>query len=286
MMVGAIFRQELMVGSRRTRSHVFRWIYAAWLISFVVWLLILFQIEEVNVAMARRMTRGDATDHHASAPQVVGNRFATSFIWQQWVLLFLGTPIFAAGAIVDEKRQGTLAYLLLSEVEARQLLVGKLLGRVAHVALWLMAGLPLFALMAGFGGIEPYALGFLLLGLMMPTMAVTALSLLASTYCRQTRDAVLVVYFSLVAGWVGVSSLGGPLRLSRSPLGAATGLGRGRRCRSAGGVETTGRLGVVLGNHRHGRHRRRQCSTAAAVSSRTGGRRPTPTVVRRGSRTA
>ena len=211
-MVGAVLHQEMLLGGRRNRLHVFRWLYAGWLIVVVLFLFVQFMQEELAVATARVFSDLGATDHHASAPQVVGNRFAVSFVWQQMLLLFLAAPIFAAGAIVDEKRQGTLAYLLLSEMEVRQLLVGKLLGRLAQVMLWLMAGLPLFALMAGYGGIEPITMVFLFAGLVMPALALVSLSLLGSVHCRQTRDAVLAVYGLLLLGWLGVTWLGGPLR--------------------------------------------------------------------------
>ncbi len=211
-MVGAVLHQEMLLGGRRNRLHLFRWLYAGWLVVVVSFLFVQFILEEVAVANVRITTRMEATDHHASAPQVVGNRFATTFVWQQMLLLFLATPIFAAGAIIDEKRQGTLTYLLLSEMEVRQLLVGKLLGRLFQIILWLMAGLPLFALMAGYGGIEPTSMAFLFLGLLMPALALVSMSLLASVYCRQTRDAVLAVYGVLLVGWLGVTSLGGPLQ--------------------------------------------------------------------------
>ena len=97
-------------------------------------------------------------------------------------------------------------------MEVRQLLVGKLLGRLFQSILWLMAGLPLFALMAGYGGIEPISMAFLFLGLLMPALALVSMSLLASVYCRQTRDAVLAVYGVLLVGWLGVTWLGGPLQ--------------------------------------------------------------------------
>jgi ABC-type transport system involved in multi-copper enzyme maturation permease subunit len=211
-MVGAVLHQEMLLGGRRNRLHFFRWLYAGWLVVVVFFLFLQFMGEELDVARTRIMTNLEATDHHASAPQVVGNRFATTFVWQQLLLLFLATPIFAAGAIVDEKRQGTLTYLLLSEMEVRQLLVGKLLGRLAQVMLWLLAGLPLFALMAGYGGIEPITLVFLFVGLVMPAVALISMSLLASVHCRQTRDAVLAVYGVLLLGWLGVTWVGGPLQ--------------------------------------------------------------------------
>src|SRR5216683_1408026 len=137
-MVGHILQQELMLGGRRNRLHVFRWLYAGWLALTVLFLLMQFLSEEAAIAFTRIGTRGAVIESHASAPEVVGARFASLFVWQQTLLLFLAVPIFTAGAIVDEKRQGTLQYLLLTEMEPRHIVLGKLLGRVAQVWLWLL----------------------------------------------------------------------------------------------------------------------------------------------------
>jgi ABC-type transport system involved in multi-copper enzyme maturation permease subunit len=203
-MLGAVLHQELLLGGRRNRLHIFRWLYAGWLIFLVLLFLVQFLQEEAALAWARRWSGGTVVEHHASAPEVIGARFASFFIWQQILFLFLAVPIFTAGAIVDEKRQGTLQYLLLSDLESRHILLGKLLGRVGVVLAWLMAGLPLFALLAGFGGVEPITMGLMVLGLLMPIFGLAGMSLLASVYCRQTRDAVLAVYVVLTIGWLGV----------------------------------------------------------------------------------
>ncbi|MFO0844122.1 MAG: ABC transporter permease subunit [Gemmataceae bacterium] len=205
-MVGVILRQEMLLGGRRFQLHAFRWVYAGWLVLVVLWLFLQFLSEESAVVRGRSL---GGTDVHASAPEVVGARFVGFFVWQQALLAFLAVPVFCCGAVVDEKRQGTLQYLLLTEVEPRHFLVGKLVGRLAQTGLWLLAGLPPFALLAGFGGVEPTTLAVLAAGLAVPLFAVAAASLLASVWCRQTRDAVVAVYGLLVAGWL-VTLLGGP----------------------------------------------------------------------------
>src|SRR5262245_25343057 len=209
-MVGAVLHQEMLLGGRRYSLHAFRWIYAGWLVLMVMWLFLQFLSEEADVARARLWSRGQVVASHASAPEVVGARFATAFVWQQVLFVFLAVPVFTCGAIVDEKRQGTLQYLLLTEMEARHILLGKLIGRCGQVFLWLLAGLPLFALLAGFGGVEPVTLLLLGVGLLMPIFGVAAISLLASVWCRQTRDAVVGVYGLLVVGWLATKLIGGP----------------------------------------------------------------------------
>ena len=36
-MLGPVFYQEMMLGGRRNQLHVFRWIYAGWLVLQVLW---------------------------------------------------------------------------------------------------------------------------------------------------------------------------------------------------------------------------------------------------------
>ena len=127
------------------------------------------------------------------------------------ILLLLATPAFVAGAITDEKRRGTLQYLLISDLDTRHIILGKMFGRVAQVALLTLAGLPLFALMAGFGGVEPATLFIAVVVLLAPMFALSAATLLASVLCRQTRDAVLLLYFLGLVGWLVAALVGGPL---------------------------------------------------------------------------
>ena len=38
LMVGPLFYHEMLLGSRRSRDHIFRWVYGGWLILQVMWL--------------------------------------------------------------------------------------------------------------------------------------------------------------------------------------------------------------------------------------------------------
>ena len=211
-MVGPILHQELLLGGRRNRLYVFRWFYAAWLIAQVFYFWFQFQGEDYARRAAFYAQGLNASVIEPSAPEVVGARFAETFVAQQMLFLVLVVPAFVAGAVTDEKRRGTLQYLLTSDLESRHIVLGKLLGRVAQVALLGLAGLPLFALLAGFGGVEPLTLLFAALVLLMPLFALAAAALLASVWCRQTRDAVLGLYAVGAVGWLLVWAVGGPLQ--------------------------------------------------------------------------
>jgi ABC-type transport system involved in multi-copper enzyme maturation permease subunit len=193
-MVGAVLQQEWLLVSRRTRPHVFRWLYAGWLIVLVFYGWIRYVDEDWRRQHTRAVAGTTTFIVRSSAPQAVGQWFAETFVLQQMLLLLLATPVFVAGAVTEEKRRGTLQYLLTTDLESRHILLGKLLARVGQIALVSSAGLPLFALLAGFGGVQPITLLALIVALLVPSLALASMALLASVWCRQTRDAMLALY--------------------------------------------------------------------------------------------
>lgn len=211
-MVGAVLHQEWLLVSRRSRLHIIRWIYAGWLILLVWYGFARYLHEEHQRVHPLAVAGTTSFVRFASAPEMVGHWFAETFVMQQMLLLVLATPAFVAGAITDEKRRGTLQYLLTAELESRHILVGKLLARMAQVAQLVLAGLPLFALLAGFGGVQPITLLALGIALVVPLFALASMALLASVWCRQTRDAVLALYVLGTFGGLAVWYLPGFLK--------------------------------------------------------------------------
>jgi ABC-type transport system involved in multi-copper enzyme maturation permease subunit len=208
-MIGPVLHQELLLGSRRNKLHILRWIYAGWLVVYLVSMFLYFLMADTARCMELRMAGREAFS--ASAPLVVGCWFADSFVTQQLILLMVITPPFVAGAVTDEKRRGTLQYLLLTDMESRHIILGKLVGRVALLGLVMLTGLPLFAVCAGFGGIDFVPVVVTGAALVMPIVGLASATLLASVWCRQTRDAVLAVYVVGIVLIGLVLLVGGPL---------------------------------------------------------------------------
>ncbi|MGH7226628.1 MAG: hypothetical protein ACRELF_25715, partial [Gemmataceae bacterium] len=109
-MVGAVLQQEWLLGSRRSRLHVFRWLYAGWLILLVGYGFARHMHEDHVRVQALQVNGTTTAIRYSSAPEMVGQWFAETFVTQQMLLLLLATPAFVAGAITDEKRRGTLQY--------------------------------------------------------------------------------------------------------------------------------------------------------------------------------
>src|SRR5262245_12651548 len=113
-MIGPVLRQELLLGTRRHRLHVYRWVFAGYLVILVFFFYIQywFLIEE-----KRRTALWSSPDvvawNKLSAARIVGDWFSEWFLGRvtfPWVLfsppvfLLIATPPFVAGAIADEKR--------------------------------------------------------------------------------------------------------------------------------------------------------------------------------------
>jgi ABC-type transport system involved in multi-copper enzyme maturation permease subunit len=224
-MVGSVIHQEMLLGGRRNRLYALRWVYVGWLVLQIFFLWIGYMVLEMEHRNAILNSAASAANNPASAPGVVGSWFVQGvdgdwltslifpgFVRSQMVLLLLATPAFVAGAVTDEKRRGTLQYLITADLDMRHLILGKMFGRVAQVGLLTLAGLPLFALMAGFAGIEPVTVVAVVVVLLAPMFALSAATILASVLCKQTSDAVLLLYAAGLLGYAIVALVGGPLQ--------------------------------------------------------------------------
>jgi ABC-type Na+ efflux pump permease subunit len=198
-MVGPLFYHELLLGSRRSRDHIFRWVYGSWLILQLIW-----------IAFLDRISYMMGLFNQAYTPHV-GHHFAEVFVPQHFALLALVTPAFVASAITEEKTRGTLQYLLTTDLAPIHIITGKLIGRIIQVCTLALAGLPLFAVLGALGGVEPA----LLLGLLIVTVfvasGVASATFLAAVWARQTRDAVLGLYPVMIVAAAVVFWVGGPL---------------------------------------------------------------------------
>jgi ABC-type Na+ efflux pump permease subunit len=186
-MIGPVFHQEMMLGSRRSRAYIFRWVYAGWLLLQVGWFYLYWFFS----------TLVPWSDGPEYATPLVAAWFVEMFLFQQLILLQIATPILVAGAVTEEKTRGTLQYLLTTDLDSWHIVVGKMLGRMTQVVFLMLTGLPLFCFFGVFAGLEPWTLLAAALTTLLPLLALSAASMLASVWFRQTRDAVLWLGF----GW-------------------------------------------------------------------------------------
>ncbi len=210
-MISPVLDLELLQGSRRNGLQILRRIYTGWLVLQFLFFYWLYLIQN----FANSMMANDQANHGAA--EFVETCTSTLIIQQFWVVA-LATPALTAGAITDEKTRGTLQYLLTADVNGWDIVLGKMLGRMWQLFLLVLASLPLATFLTALGGLPlPLLLGPYLL-ILIPGFALASASLLASVWCRQTRDAVLVVYLGLLAlagviAWSGWAHFLNPLQV-------------------------------------------------------------------------
>jgi ABC-type transport system involved in multi-copper enzyme maturation permease subunit len=192
MLLGPVFRAELLRTARRRRYYVVRFVYGAGLL-LLIW------------GAYDSFFQSKTTVRHAAVAQYAEVTFV-SFAVAQLATVLLLIPALFGGLIADEKQRKTLHYLMASRVSSSEIILDKLLGRMPHLGIFLGIGLPIVCLMSLFGGVPPEYVAAAYLGTVSSGLFAATLAVLISTLARRVRQAVLVSYL-LVLGWVFVPSL-------------------------------------------------------------------------------
>ncbi len=191
---GPVLLYDLIRNARRNRFLLYR-IYG-------YFILILVTLFYVGWEVARREHKLMTTQEIAAFAAA----FDYTFLSLQIVAVALLTPAYLGGVIAEEKERRTLEYLLATDLGNREIVLSKLVSRVANLLLMLLTGLPVLAFMQLMGGIDPEVAlaGFAVT--MITAISLASLSVLASVYARKARDAILTTYL-VVAGYLVLSTL-------------------------------------------------------------------------------
>ena len=143
MLPGPVFNFELLSTARRGRFYTIRSFYA------IVLLLILWAIHS---------TWSSAYEGAELPPSMIG-WFALSALsgitFGQEALVLVLTPALVAGVIADEKKRKTLHYLMASQLNSSEIVLGKLFVRMIYVGVLLCVSVPVMSLLVMLGGIDP-----------------------------------------------------------------------------------------------------------------------------------
>jgi ABC-type transport system involved in multi-copper enzyme maturation permease subunit len=178
--LGPVFASECVTAARRWQTYAGR---AAFLVILLISLTVVWA---TKVAPAGPVTIRDLAR--------VGEFFFYPIVGTQLVLVLLAAPAYTAGAVCLDKARGTLAHVLVTDLSATEIVLGKLGSRLLPVLGLVLAGLPILALATLLGGIDPGALfgGFLV------TVGVgvlgCALALAVSVWGNKPHEVMLVTY--------------------------------------------------------------------------------------------
>jgi ABC-type transport system involved in multi-copper enzyme maturation permease subunit len=137
--MGPVFARELVTAPRRMRWYVSRGVYVATLLVLVAtaWLLLAGTQQVRNV--------GDTARFGAAVFQILAPL-------QLALAVFCGA-LFTASAVAQEKDRRTFDLLLMTSLSDVELVLGKLLASLLNVLALLAAAVPVFMILALFGGI-------------------------------------------------------------------------------------------------------------------------------------
>ncbi|WP_406698336.1 ABC transporter permease subunit [Singulisphaera sp. Ch08] len=205
MIMGPVFRAELMRTSRRRRYYVMRTLYG-------LGLLLLLGTSYQNLMLTiQSYDRFQHVRGYYRQPLIsILANFAiqtfVSFAVMQLVMLLALVPALFGGVIADEKQRKTIHYLMASRLSSGEIVFDKLLARLLHVLVFVLLGVPVLSSLTLMGGIPWEYLVAAYVGTFSIIFFTAALATLVSTLARRVRQGVLISYL-LVIFWLFIPAI-------------------------------------------------------------------------------
>lgn len=175
-----VLQRELLTNLRASRSFV---------------LMLLYQLALAAVLLAAYPSgqRVDLTSDSAAARQLVD-----FFFLGQYIIASLMAPTFAAGAISGEKERKTYEMLLASPLHPWAIVIGKMIASLSHLAVLIMASLPIIMLALPLGGVSIYEVLAAYLWLVVSVILFGSIALTCSAIFRRTASSLAVSYLAIL----------------------------------------------------------------------------------------
>jgi ABC-type transport system involved in multi-copper enzyme maturation permease subunit len=187
-LLGPLFVYEVMRAARRSRYILLR-LYVYFILLIFLFIFLCWWVLDQKHTLAMPAPR---------AAEVIRS-FFFFFIIAQLTLVSLVTPGYSAGALAEEKDHRTLEAILATDLRNREIVLSKLVVRLANLALMLLTGLPILGLLQFLGGIDPDLIVESLVATGLTMASLASLGILNSVYARRARDAILYTYLEVAA---------------------------------------------------------------------------------------
>jgi ABC-type transport system involved in multi-copper enzyme maturation permease subunit len=196
---GPVLLYDLIRSTRRGRYAVLRCLYAAALLV----MLFLFYSRWTNTILDVMSVQGiDRTKAAQFAEE-----FFHGFMTLQFLTVVLLTPAFTAGALAEEKERRTLEFLFTTDLGSHEIVLGKLLSRLAFLTLLLLTGLPVLSLLQFLGGVDPNLVVGGFAATLLTMLSLASLSLFNSAHARKPLTAMFLTYLVVAVYLVGTTIL-------------------------------------------------------------------------------
>jgi len=139
-----VLGMQLRASSRRRRTYVARLLWVTGLLLFVVlvWSDVVGDLDLPDARAASVMRAAEA-----------GKRIVAAVVWFLFAVAPVAAVILTSGSFAEELRRGSLPVLMTTPLSWEQIVVGKLLSRMMHLGVLVIAALPMLALVRVFGGV-------------------------------------------------------------------------------------------------------------------------------------
>lgn len=192
--LGPLFWHELVRLARRGTQPRLRALYAGLLLVglLVIYLRVFSNTDPVALLF----------DSSLQLPQDEKSTFTETFTYVyflvQLIAVSLITPVYAGGAIAEEKDRKSLDFLQSSLLTNREIILGKLAARLTFVTCIVLVGLPVLFMTMLFGGLDETTIiaGFLIS--LFTMLGLTGFSLLMGVYRKSLKDALFWPYGVLI----------------------------------------------------------------------------------------
>jgi ABC-type transport system involved in multi-copper enzyme maturation permease subunit len=184
MLLGPLFRVEMVATARRTRYYLLRALYGVLVLAFL-W---------IAAADELYRSRGGATIGQMAA---LAESFFESFAWIQLGAVLLVGPALVAGSISAERLRRTIEHLFVSDLSNAEIVLGKLAARLLSIGSLVLVGLPILAIFRLLGGIPGDRLAAVFLITASTMLLVCTVSICISVWTVRPRDAIVRAYFVL-----------------------------------------------------------------------------------------
>ena len=199
--LGPVFTFEWITSSRRWQMYLERSMFVSILLAALlfVWMSTVVPRYGSSIGYLARLGEG----------------FFLAVMSTQLTLILLAAPAATAGAICLDRARGTILHMLMTDLRAYEIVLGKLVARLTPIVGMLACTFPVLELVALLGGVEPAALVAGLVVSIGVAVLSCSLALAFSLWVGKTHEALLCTYAVLLL-WL----LAGPIS---SLLSTATG---------------------------------------------------------------
>lgn len=189
---GPVFANEWLRATRRWTHYAHRPL----IVSLVLFGLLLASSEDIFFG------RSASPENLAR----FGETFYRLIAVIELTAVLLAAPVATAGAVCLDRVRGTLEHMLVTDLSDSEIVLGKLGARLIPVLGLIAATLPVLAISALLGGIDPMALVGLLAVASGCTIVAGSLAMMLSVRGRSTQE-VLITTYMIIIGWIAAPPL-------------------------------------------------------------------------------